>query len=246
MAAKIASDINKPDGLVEVTQEGLIDFIRPLDISKIWGLGKKSKEALNNIGIRTIGELAKIDLKRLINIFGRNGEYFWKLANGVDKREVEMEEEAKSISNEHTFDEDFSDKEKVKAALAGLCEKVSGSLRYEGIKGRTITLKLRLEGFQTYTRAKTIIKAANFVDVIYKTIEILFEDFDLKGKKIRLVGVKVSNLMSQEVNDTLFNDQIDKKREKIHKATDKIKEKFGKGAIRRAAGMQFKCEKSDS
>lgn len=234
MAAKIASDLNKPDGLVEVTREKLLDFLWPLDVGKIWGLGKKSQAALNNINIKTIGELAKADLRTIKKVFGKNGETWKRLANGVDEREVETEERLKSMSNEITFDEDIHDREKIEEALIGLCEKVSNRLRYNAVKGNVITLKIRLEGFQTYTRSKTLAKATSYADTIYKMIKKLFDSFDLRNKKTRLAGVKVSNLIPETFKDSLFNDDLDKKKENIYRAIDKIKEKFGNKAIYRA------------
>jgi len=244
MVAKIASDIRKPDGLVVVSQGKVLDFLWPLDIDKIWGLGKKSKVIFNNLGIRTIGDLAKKDLKEIEQILGKNGEYFWTLANGIDEREVETEEEAKSISNEHTFAEDAGDKRIIEAALISLCEKVSGRLRQEGFKGRTITLKIRLEGFLTFTRAKTLDKSTNFTDTIYKTIKELLDKFNRKGKKVRLVGVKVSNFTAGEVQATLFEEKDEEKQERMHQAIDKIKNKFGRGAIFRAGGKLASRPKS--
>jgi len=238
MAAKIASDLEKPDGLVEVSKKGLLDFLWPLSVGKIWGLGKKSQLTLHKMGIRTIGGLAKTDLEMIREVFGKNGEYFWQLANGIDESKVETMEEIKSISNEVTFPKDTLSREKIKGALVGLCEKVSGRLRQEGFKGRTITLKIRLSGFATYTRATTLISATNFIDTIYKAVEKLFDNFNLKGKKVRLVGVKVSNLVSSDIKDSLFEGKIEKKQESIHKAIDKIKEKFGNQAIYRAGSMR--------
>ncbi len=228
MAAKIASDLEKPDGLVMVEKEKLLDFLWPLDVGRIWGLGPKAKAVLNNMGIKTIGNLAKIDLERLEDVFGLNGEHFWQLANGIDQREVETEEEVKSVSNEYTFEEDEGDNNIIQAVLIKLCEKVSSRLRADSIKGRTITLKIRLEGFHTYTRARTLTGATNHSDAIYKTIKKLFVEFDRKGKKVRLVGVKVSGLIPQQERDTLFFDEgvKEKRQESIHKAIDKIKAKF--------------------
>jgi nucleotidyltransferase/DNA polymerase involved in DNA repair len=106
MAAKIASDLKKPDGLVEISKEGLSEFLRPLDVGKIWGLGKKSQTVLHNMGIITIGELAKTDLGKIKEVFGKNGEYFRQLANGIDDSEVDTSEKIKSVSNEVTFFQD--------------------------------------------------------------------------------------------------------------------------------------------
>ncbi|MFH1996110.1 MAG: DNA polymerase IV [Candidatus Omnitrophota bacterium] len=236
MAAKIASDIDKPDGLVEVSQEGLLDFLWPLDVGKIWGLGKKSKILFNNMGIRTIGDLARMNVKDVEAVFGKNGEHFWALANGIDERTVEPDTEARSISNEHTFAEDTKDEKVIKPVLVGLCERVSGRLRREGLKGKTVTLKIRLEGFLTYTRAKSLDKPTNYMDTIYETITELFNRFDRKGRKVRLIGVKVSNFSSGPVQATFFDQKNEKKQESTHRAIDAIKNRFGWGAIFRAGG----------
>lgn len=241
MVAKIASDIDKPDGLVEVSQDKTFDFLWPLDIGKISGLGKKSKVVFNNLGIKTIGDLAKKSLEEVEQILGKNGGYFWALANGIDDRDVETEQEAKSISNEHTFDQDVGDARIIDVALISLCEKVSGRLRREGFKGKTITLKIRLEGFLTFSRAKTLNKPTNFMDTIYKTIKELLNNFDCKGKKVRLIGVKVSNFVFGEVQTTLFERDDEEKQERMHMAIDMIKDKFGGEAIFRAgSNLAFK------
>lgn len=235
MAAKIASDLKKPDGLVEVRPDRLLEFLRPLDVGRIWGLGKKGKVILNSVGIRTIGELARMEPDRLVKLFGRNGIELHKLANGIDEREVETELDAKSISNELTFDVDTGDKALVKSAISGLSEKVSHRLRTAGLKCRTIGIKIRLTGFETYTRAVTVDKPTNFFDVIYKEAVRLYENFRTGNKKIRLIGVRTSNLTTGDIQETLFKDKVDEKQEAVHKAIDKLKSKFGDGAVGRAA-----------
>ena len=237
MAAKIASDLKKPDGFVEVTEEGLIDFLKPLDISRLWGLGKKTEPLLRNRGINTIGDIASHRREELINMFGKNGEHFWVLANGIDERDVETEDETKSVSNEHTFEKDTDDREEIEKTLMFLSEKVSSRMRQQGIKGRTVTLKIRLEGFKTYTRAITIDAQHHFSDVLYKRIKEVYNGFDLKGKRIRLLGVRVSNLSLGNDKVSLFEESADKKRENIHKALDKINERFGYGSIKRARAI---------
>jgi len=234
MAAKIASDLKKPDGFVEVTEEGLLDFLRPLDISRMWGLGKKSAAVLRRAGINTIGDIASGDVKELIDAFGKNGEHFWYLARGIDEREITPGSETKSIGNEITFERDTSDKEKIERTLISLCEKITGRMRRKGFKGRTVTLKIRLTGFKTYTRAEGLGAPSNFTDVLYKHIKSLYNGFDTKGKKVRLVGVSVSNLSPINSREWLFEESADKKREDIHMAVEKIKKKFGEGSIHRA------------
>jgi len=235
MAAKIASDLKKPDGFVEVTKEGLLAFLWPLDISKMWGVGKKSEGLFRKLGINTMGDLAKKDMHTLEGIFGKTGVHFWKLANGIDERPVETESEAKSVSNEITFEKDTSDKRKIDSALMFLCEKVSIRLRREGLKGRTVTLKIRLTGFKTYTRAFTMRGLTNFTDMLYKEVNRLYNGFERKGKSVRLVGVKVSNLLPADFRDNLFGEMEDKKTESVHRAVDRIKSKFGSSSIHRAS-----------
>jgi len=235
MAAKIASDLKKPDGFVEVTEDGLLDFLHPLDISKIWALGKKSEAVLRQKGINAIGDIAGKEMEELINLFGKNGANFWRLARGIDTREVEGASAAKSVGNEITFEKDTLDKKKIERSLMSLCEKVSGRLRKENFKGRTVTLKIRLEGFKTYTRAVTAGIPTNFTNVLYKQIKNLYNGFDTRGKKVRLVGVSVSNLSPINSRERLFRESVDEKIENIHKAVDEIKEKFGDGSICRGS-----------
>lgn len=240
MAAKIASDLKKPDGFVKVSEEELFDFLKVLDISKLWGLGKKSEEVLRDMNINTIGDIAGRNIKELSDIFGKNGVHFWYLARGIDEREVVGEGETKSISNEMTFGKDTSEGEKIEGTLMKLCEKVSRRLRKNGLTGKTITLKIRLEGFLTFTRAVTIAYPNNFSDVLYKNVKKLYNRFDKKGKKVRLLGVKVSGLQEAGFKNGFFIEDTDKKREDIHEAVDKIKEKFGEDLIRRATQINLR------
>ncbi len=237
MAAKIASDLKKPDGMVEVTEEGLLDFLRPLPARKLWGLGPKSEAVLNGMGINTIGDIARRDMDEMVSIFGKHGADLWELANGIDERMVSPREEAKSISNEITFDTDTADRDKIYGAVMALSEEVSGRLRHDGLKARTLTLKIRLEGFRTYTRSVTTEPATNFCDEIYKCMTGLYENFDRKAKKVRLVGVKGSNFSSAGSGENLFQDAGDAKRESSHVAIDRINRKFGGGTIFRARSI---------
>jgi len=212
MAAKIASDLKKPDGLVEVREAGLRAFLAPLDISKLWGLGPKTAELLRGRGINTVGEL--------------------------DPREVREDGEPKSVGNETTFETDTGDAREIKESLLALADKVSSRLREAGLKGRTITLKLRLEGFETYTRARTLALSTNYADVIAAEALALYAAFDRGRKRVRLLGVKVSGLMPAGERESLFEDEQDGRREKAHKAIEAIREKFGRASIYRAGGKK--------
>jgi len=243
MVAKIASDLKKPDGFVEVKKDKVLDFLWPLDISKMWGLGKKTEIIFRKRGINTIGDIAKKDIKELVDVFGKNGAHFWQLANGIDQRHVETEAETKSIGNEITFGKDTLDRTKIEGTLMGLCEKVSGRLREEGFKGRTVTLKIRLEGFHTFTRAVTMKEPTNFTDSLYNEVKRLYNKFDTKGKKVRLVGVSVSNLLPINSRDSLFRETADMKKESVHSAIERINKKFGQSSIHRAASKMRRRER---
>jgi DNA polymerase-4 len=235
MAAKIASDLCKPDGLLEVTAPGLREFLDPLDVGLLWGVGEKTKSSLNALGIRTIGELGRKTRQELTGLFGRNGVWFWEAGRGMDDSEVVPEREAKSVGNESTFEEDTGDRKTVEGELFRLCELVSDRMREKGVKGSTVTLKIRLEGFLTYTRSRTLAEPTNFTEDLIRAARYLFGGFSCRGKKIRLVGVKVSNL-SEADEPLLFEPEGGQKREKAHKAVDRIKKKFGRECISQASG----------
>lgn len=231
MAAKIASDLCKPDGLLEVKQSDLLTFLWPLSIEKLWGVGDKTKKALNGLGVYTINDLAHAPEDKLSQHLGENGRHLFALANGIDERDVRREEEVKSVSNEHTFERDTNDLEKIYEILLFLSEKVSRRLRKEQLKGKTVTLKIRLEGFHTFTRAFTFFEKTNFSDVIYKKSRELFDEFYAPKMKIRLLGVRVSHFDEPYVQESLFENKGVQRLEKIHRAVDAIKDKFGEGAI---------------
>lgn len=234
MAAKIASDLRKPDGLVEVRPEGLIGFLWPLEIRRLWGLGRKSEAALHAIGIRTIGDLAQYSVRELERLFGRSGTRFWELANGMDDRAVTTPGDAKSVSNETTFDADTADRSVVERELAHLAEKVSLRLRADRLKCRTMTLKLRFEGFETHTRSVTVGVPTNYFDALYKEMKRLYNTFEKCGRRVRLVGVRASHLVPSDTQCDLFDGAADDRTEKAHAAVDRITRRFGDGAIFRA------------
>jgi len=234
MTAKIASDIDKPNGLVIVDKKGILDFLHPLPVEKLWGIGEKTKQTLKNIGINTIGDLAHRDIQELTRVFGKHGEHAWRLARGIDPRSVEMTDIVKSISNEYTFEKDTGEDRRIRDVLMFLSEKVSRRLRKSDLKGRTVTLKIRFADFKTYTRAVTLGTPTNFVDIIYENVAGKMESFDPGKNPVRLVGVRVSNLIDSSMQYDLFDESSDrtKKNERLHKALDRIMDKFGEEALR--------------
>ncbi len=236
IAAKIASDLGKPDGLVEVPEGGLAEFLRPLEVRRLWGLGPKAEEALRTIGIKTIGELAERPVEHIVEVIGSSARTFWDMANGIDDSELEIGREAKSISNEFTFDRDTANEEIVSGAIMELSEKVAGRLRKDGLRAGTITLKIRLSGFKTYTRSVTPAKRSNVTDFLYNTAKELYNEF--KGQKVRLVGVRASGFSAGETEKDLFTHLADRKLEDIDSSVDRIRVKFGNDSIYRASSKK--------
>lgn len=236
MLAKIASDHCKPDGLLEITASEALGFLRPLPIERLWGVGAQTQKKLDQLGVKTIGDLARIPEAVLCERFGAHGRHLWALAHGVDEREVTVQAEIKSVSHEHTFETDTADQRQIYEVLSILSEKVSRRLRQYGLKGRTVTLKVRLKDFQTFTRDSTLPQRTNFFEPIYTTSKALFDAFHREGSQYRLVGVRVTHFQDPYVREGLFEDPRSERMERVHKAVDKIKDKFGDGMIRRAQG----------
>ncbi len=193
-AAKIASDFKKPDGLTCVPPEKLREFLDPLPVTKISGVGKKSSELLTQAGIVSIGQLASTHPSRLTEIFGKYGTRIWQIANGIDEEEVVTSYAVKSISSESTFQEDELDRNKVMEVFDSIIQDVHARVQSQNVLFRTIGIKVRLEDFETFTRARTHTRYTNEKSIIEEYVKQLFREFESSQRKIRLVGVRVSNL----------------------------------------------------
>ncbi|MFC1538018.1 DNA polymerase IV [Candidatus Latescibacterota bacterium] len=231
--AKIASDIGKPDGFVVVNGDEVLDFLWPLDARKIWGVGKSTWKKLEKLGLMTIGDIAVYPVEELERIFGKTGRHLHNLSNNIDERTVNPETERKQVSNEHTFNTDTDDIEEIERVLLALSDKVAGRLSAKGLKGRTITLKLRDKTFKTITRSKSRTRQIKSGEEIYSESKKMLRSEGIEGKKIRLIGVGVSGFDSDE-QISLFGDTSEKK-EKVEDILADIRGKFGKGAITRAS-----------
>jgi DNA polymerase IV len=226
--AKIASDLKKPDGLVIVKHAEVEDFLRDLPVSKLWGVGPKTEERLHELGIRTIGDLRT----------NPQGAHLDELAYGRDNRPVVPNWEARSISNETTFEEDTADRELMLRTIRRLSESVGRRLRNEDQKARRITLKFRYQGFETHTRQMTLDRPTQNDDEIVRSAVSLFEQFPL-DRKVRLLGVGSSDLTrSSEIPSQLglFEEPADN--DSLDRTVDAIRTKFGNASLRR--GSQLK------
>ncbi len=188
--SKIASDLEKPDGLVVVDPDKIQEFLNPLDISRMWGAGKKTIEKLKKSGINTFGDLAKFPENTLKLKYGKLGSHFYKLSHGIDDREVVPQHGVKSVSNERTFSEDVLDTEKITQTLFALSEKVAFRLRKKSLNGKTIHLKLRYKGFDTITRNKTIENYTSNTEEIYQIVKKLFDNNYQSGRKSPTIGCR--------------------------------------------------------
>jgi len=195
-SAKIASDFQKPNGLTYIEPEHVKDFLAPLTVSKISGIGKKTEQKLNEIGIKTIGDLAKYPPKSLLKQFGKPAIWLWAIANAQEQVEVQENYEMKSIGAEHTFDKDTDDWPSVDEQVVNLIQLVHRRLVEDAMLFRTVTLKIRFTGYETYTRAKTLRFTTASKEVIVETIRNLTNEFRSKPKKVRLVGVRLSGLQA--------------------------------------------------
>ncbi len=241
--AKMASDMNKPDGLmvVPVAETEIIAFLAPLSVTKMWGVGKVIGARLEQAGIRLIGQLQALDLRAMERLFGKTGaQDMAELARGRDSRPVVTHWEEKSISNEHTFTHDEADVERVRQCLLELAEEVGGRLRKSGKLAKTVQIKLRFGDFSTITRQTSFSVALNSDRELIASAMTLFEREHVV-RPIRLVGFGVSHLLTPDqavpAQQELFADESGKnqkgRNKKLDQAVDALRHSFGADAIKR-------------
>lgn len=242
--AKIASDLKKPDGFVVVAPDRVQEFLDPLPVGRLWGVGKVTGGVLDKLGIHSISQLRQMPVELLRRHFGSSGDYLWELSQGIDDRPVVPEQEAKSISHETTFAKDLEDPEVMRAWLLELSEQVGCRLRRHGLKGRTVNLKVRFEDFHTVTRAQTLAQATNVTQEIWQTAGRMFaERLPARRLQIRLLGVGMSGFDQPGlVQLSLFPEAEHERQSRLDQVTDQIKEKFGQASLQRALGMLHNVE----
>ena len=231
LVAKIASDLRKPDGLVVVPPGTEAAFLAPLPIARLWGVGAKSAAMLSEYGVRTIGDLAALPDDLLERRFGKVGAMIGDRARGLDADTVSERDPAKSIGHEHTFDVDSSDREVIERSLLGLSEGVAGRLRDSGVKASTVTVKIRDSSFHTITRQRTLKEPTDLTEPIFRTALELARP-EVRGKKIRLLGVTASGLAEPDQLSLFAAD--DPRRRRVVEAEDLVRHRYGDRAITRA------------
>src|SRR5262245_28415580 len=240
--AKIASDINKPDGFLVVDPGRVQAFLDPLPVNRLWGVGKVTGHVFDRLGVHTIGQLRQLTIESLNNLFGSSGEHYWQLANGLDDRPVIPDREAKSISHETTFIEDIADRELLQAWLTELTEQVARRLRRSAIKGRTIELKVRFADFQTINRSLTLTEPTNITqELLQAGLELLATKLPQHHLPVRLLGCGVKGFDDTGCSQRqLFDEPHRERHRQLDRVADEISAKFGKLAIRRGGGVENK------
>lgn len=245
LLAKMASDFKKPDMIHTLYFKEIKQKMWPLPVEDLFYVGKSTKDKLYTMGIRTIGELANTDKKILVANLKSHGELIWNIANGIDISNLHSKtDKNKGYGNSTTVAVDITESESARIVLLSLCETVAKRLRADKVKGELITVTIKDKNFQSYSHQKQIDYATNSTSDIFEYAMEIFNEM-WEGTPIRLLGVSAGKLQTpdQAVQLSLFDDDIHIKREACDVAIDKIREKFGKDAIKRATYLDTNKEK---
>lgn len=227
--AKLASDLQKPDGLYVIRPGEEAKVLAGLPIRRLWGVGEVTAANIAKLGIRTIGQFAATDPKLLEGYIGRAVFDLQQLARGIDDRPVVPDQQVKSIGNEETFEEDLYQWDEIERQLLLFADKVGWRLRRLNLSGRTVTVKVRFASFRTVTRSRTLDEATSLDGVLYHTAKELYKSIPA-NEGIRLLGLTVSNLQPAGQSMALF-DSGQEKQETLHKVVDGLKARFGSAAV---------------
>ncbi len=227
LVAKVASDQAKPRGLVWVPAGAEEIFLAPLGVRRIPGIGKVTEAALRGLGIETVGQLGAVTHESLKTSFGLWGSALYRKARGEDAFEFFLDAEPKSISHNHTFNEDVADAETLRTMLSHLCQKAAKRLRDAGLSARTVTLTIRYQSFRTTSHARTFSEPSDLDTVILAAIRRLFETRWDRRHKVRLLGVALSGFSHGALQLDLLEGERRQKLEKLARAADRLRDRFG-------------------
>ncbi len=244
LVAKVASDQAKPRGLLWVAPGSEARFLAPLSVRKIPGIGEVTERALRALCVETVEQLAAQPLEKLEKVFGQWGTALYRKARGGDSYEFVIDAEPKSISHNHTFGEDTDDDTALSAMLSHLSQKACKRLREAGLATRTLTLTIRYAGFDTYTRSKTLGEPTQLDGDIFTVFQNLFRELRNHRRKIRLLGVSLGGLTHGAEQLDLLSAERRAKLEKLTRATDSLRDRFGFGSVQ--FGGSLRTENSDS
>jgi DNA polymerase-4 len=243
--AKLASDLNKPDGLVVVPAHAIEAFLAPLPVSRLWGVGKVSNRDLAELGVKTIGDLHNVPEELLERRLGRSAAHLRRLARGIDDRPVVPDRDAKSISHETTFAIDIDDAGILRSWLLELGEQVATRLRRNSLRGKTVFIKVRYSDFRTVTRSESLDAPTSVTRLLYLTaVRLLLAELGSRPQPIRLLGMGVSGVTTETLEQgELFGETNREQQRRIDTIVDEIKTRFGHRALRRGGGARHKDDR---
>jgi len=234
LIAKLASEHQKPDGLVVVRQEQVRDFLDPMPASNLRGVGRQTEKLLNRLNIRTVAHLKKYSLESLQGNFGKKGgQHLYDQARGIASDRVGLQVGRQSISKETTFNEDEMDQQRLRDRLHSLASEIGHIARRKGLKGRVVTLKIRLDGFETHTRQRKISVASNVDGKIFTIAWELYQASGFVGRAVRLIGVGISEWGEKQMGDLFDAPEQREREDRLYATLDKVTEKFGEGKLSR-------------
>jgi DNA polymerase IV len=245
-AAKVASDLKKPDGLVVVPTGGVAEFLAPLPIERMWGVGPKTAPRLRSRGFATIGDLARASADELRRELGSWGDHVARLARGEDDRDVDPEALAKSVGAEQTYEEDLVGVDAVARTLLTHCGRVARRLIRSGLEARSVAVKVKYADFAARTRRMTLPESVQDTDSIHRAALLLIARMPLDKRRVRLTGVSVSGLAPVPAEPNLFPDHQVEKGRRLEAVTAQIAERYGSdAAVTRASLLRRKDERKD-
>ena len=244
--AKIASDLNKPDGFLVVGNGQVQSFLDPLPIARLWGVGRVGQQKLERIGIHRVGDIRTRTCDDMQRRFGGWGEHLWRLANGIDARKVVPDRNAKQISHERTFSDDISDEEMLRAVVCFLCEQVARRLRRSERQTRTVSIKYRREDFRTFSRSTSLDQPTDETNVILQAANEMLADMRrTQPRPVRLVGVSVGSLVDRGTPKQLdlFESAEERAAKKgLDQVVDDLANKIGPSAVYRGTSHAWKTK----
>ncbi len=237
--AKLASDHHKPDGLTVVTADAAEAWLAALPIGRMWGIGRVGEQKMLERGIKTIGDLARMDDQWMRNFFGNEASHYQRLARGVDQRHVVPDHRAKSIGHEQTFGEDLRQPDAVRRVLLDHVEQVGWRLRRRGLRAGRVTLKIRFGNFQTISRSATLDQLTNATADLWHAAKALFDQWASKSyRPVRLIGMSAGALDHGEGQLGLYDGATKQRNAQVDAAVDAITDRFGKRAVTRGGTLR--------
>jgi DNA polymerase-4 len=231
--AKLASDLGKPDGLLEVAPDRIDAFLLPLPVSRIWGVGRVTAKKLESLGLLTVDDLRSAGRERLVRLLGSAGEHLFGLSLGEDDRPVEATAAPKSVGHEETFEVDLRDAGDIRLELLDLAERVGRRLRRKGLLGRCVTLKVRYADFESASRSVTVERGMDRATEIHAAAMALLQRTEAGPRPVRLLGISLSGLEPKEGGqEELFGEENRRRLTNLDRALDGLRDRFGEDGIR--------------